>query len=72
MQTCSSQSKLELKDAICLFCDKSADSEGLHIASTHVMTDKHFLLHQEYCECKSDIAVETDCLLLEQWCELRA
>ena len=35
MQTCSSQSKLELKDAICLFCDKSADPEGLHIASTH-------------------------------------
>ena len=35
MQTCSSQSKVELKDAICLFCDKSTGSEGLHNASTH-------------------------------------
>ena len=35
MQTRSSQSKVELKDAICLFCDKSAGSEGLHNASMH-------------------------------------
>ena len=34
MQTCSSHSKVDLKDAVCLFCDKPASSEGLHNAST--------------------------------------
>ena len=29
------QSKIEYIDAICLFCDKSAGSEGLYNASTH-------------------------------------
>ena len=40
MQTCSSQSKVELKDAICLFWDKSAGSEGLHNTSTHDIDKK--------------------------------
>lgn len=34
MQTRSSHSKVDLKDAVCLYCDKPAGSEGLHNAST--------------------------------------
>ena len=34
MQTRSSHSKVDLKDDVCLFCDKPAGSEGLHNAST--------------------------------------
>ena len=34
MQTRSSHSKVDLKDAVCLFCDKPAGFEGLHNAST--------------------------------------
>lgn len=45
-----------------------------HVRHAHQVTAAciHILLHRAYCEYKSDIANETDCLSLEQWCELRA
>ena len=34
METCSSHSKVDHKDAMCLFCNKSIGSEGPYIAFT--------------------------------------
>jgi len=35
IQTCSTHETVDLKDAICIFCDQPAHSEGLHNASTY-------------------------------------
>jgi len=40
MQTRSSHSKVDLKEATCIFCDKPAGSEGLHNAFTYDINRK--------------------------------
>jgi len=44
MQTRSSHSKVDLKEATCLFCDNSAYSQGLHNASTYD-------INRKVCQC---------------------
>ena len=35
IQTCSTHETIDLKDAICIFCDQPTGSKALHIASTY-------------------------------------
>ena len=44
MQTRSTNETVDLKDAICIFCDQPAGSEGLHNASTYKI-DKRVRQH---------------------------
>ena len=42
MQTCSTHQTVDLKNALCIFCDQPAASEGLHNAFTYEI-DKRVL-----------------------------